>query len=355
MPDDVTIKRKKLADYIQNSDNPVKHSPRNFGIVVDSIGSFGALRSGVSSKGKILAGNLTWEAMAEAGIEDVLEVTTNGKAWVIVNREDLSPEQERQAAYADQRTSELADWDAAQIVADLEAGVDLDGMWTDGEIAELIEEVLEGQEQGDEQEPVLARWDVPDALWATDNEWGVPLLDVQLQAQALDLPVTKWGTVRRTNEMRGTWHFYTDDYKFRALWDDPSGVVNSACANVIEPNFSTNDQMPRAVVLWGIYRKRWLARYWQSFGIRMFVDLEVCPRCSDLSLLGVPEGWRSYATRWYDAKGESAVAAQIEQAKAHAGANSVLFVVVGGRDKAEEFCKQQGVIWVKEHAGYVND
>ena len=54
----IKIRLRSLADYRQNENNPVAHSPRNFGVVVDSVRKLGALRSGFSSKGKILGGNL---------------------------------------------------------------------------------------------------------------------------------------------------------------------------------------------------------------------------------------------------------------------------------------------------------
>lgn len=56
----------------------------------------GAGRSGLATKdGVLLAGNGTWEAMARAGIEDVIEVETDGQAWVVVKRNDLSKDDPR--------------------------------------------------------------------------------------------------------------------------------------------------------------------------------------------------------------------------------------------------------------------
>ena len=66
---------------------------------------------------------------------------------------------------------------------------------------------------------------VPDAVWPTDNDWGVPLLDINLQAKAVDLPFKGWGSIKRKARMQGTWHFYTEDYRFEALWRDPSPVA----------------------------------------------------------------------------------------------------------------------------------
>lgn len=144
-PHEPRVLRRKLSDYIQNPDNPVGHNPRNLGAVLTSIERVGAFRSGAASKGKMLAGNLTLEAMAELGIEDVIEVTTDGKAWVIVNREDLTPDQEKFYSYADERSSELATWNPDQIAADLAEGLDLSPMFFDNELVSLGVEGIEGE------------------------------------------------------------------------------------------------------------------------------------------------------------------------------------------------------------------
>jgi ParB-like chromosome segregation protein Spo0J len=199
--------------------------------------------------------------------------------------------------------------------------------------------------------PRINRSDVPDALWPTDNDWGIPMLDIAYQADAVDLPVTKWGTVRRHGaRMPGTWHFYTEDYKFlAAAWGDPTPVVNSGCVSIVEPNFSTNNQMPAAVALWGVYRKRWVSRFWQSRGIRVFVDLNVEEHLDAVNLLGVPSGWRAYATR-YRVQDEDHVLRCFEVAKDHAASADILFLVVGGRDAARRMAQQYGWIWCPEDA-----
>jgi len=217
---------------------------------------------------------------------------------------------------ADNELAKQAEPDEVQLATLLKELEDsefgLEGLgWHEDELEALIEELGMDEEppedpgaQLDMVEELREKTsDLPlDILWQTDNEWGIPLLNINLAAEQAVLPLKKWGTVARTKSARkmpGTWYFYTDDYKFSGLWRDPTPIVNSGCTNVIEPNFSTTAQMPRAVALWRIYQKRWLARYWQSRGIRVFVDLCVDPLFYDLNLLGVPFGWKAWATRVY--------------------------------------------------------
>lgn len=188
----------------------------------------------------------------------------------------------------------------------------------------------------------------PDALFETDNEWGIPLLRVTQMPTFIVAPVTKWGDAARTSHMPGTYQFYVDDYKFTALWKRPEAVVKSGCAAAIEPNFSTNDQMARAVVLWRTYQKRWIARYWQSYNIQIFVDLYTAPRYHDISLLGVPKGWRAYATRGLS-KHIGRIEVDYARAIEHAGDLDIVFLVYGGGKEVELLCREMGVNWIPEN------
>ena len=41
----------------------------------------------------------------------------------------------------------------------------------------------------------MTRWDVPDAIWESDNSYDVPVLNPRYQADAVDLPFVAWGSV----------------------------------------------------------------------------------------------------------------------------------------------------------------
>jgi hypothetical protein len=194
----------------------------------------------------------------------------------------------------------------------------------------------------------VTRADVPDARYPSDNSWDVPTLLPALQAQYSDLPIVKWGMFKRSRCMHGCYHFYTEDYKFDALWSDPTPVARSGCTAVVEPNFSTNDDMPHAVAAYGIYRKRWLARYWQSLGVRVWVDLCVAKRFQRLNLLGVPAGWASYMTRGY-ADQLDVLQREYELAAEQCGDEADLrFVVYGGGRAVRAWCEEKRVLHVPE-------
>lgn len=110
----VSSKRiKSIADLVPDKKNARKHNPRNIGMITDAIGQVGVGRSGVIDEdGNILVGNGTYEALAELGIEKIKVVKAAGNEWVLVQREGLSEEQKVKMALYDNRTAELADWDA---------------------------------------------------------------------------------------------------------------------------------------------------------------------------------------------------------------------------------------------------
>lgn len=213
------------------------------------------------------------------------------------------------------------------------------------EIEELIEEEPEEESESlAESEGVdtlprrLKKEDVPTAYWMSDNAWDIPLLDPNLQAQEITPPFIIYGVNHKPRSC-GTLGFYTDDHRFSGLWNNPQIAANLQPTSCFELNYTAMNDMPAAMVLWNIYRKRWVARYWQSLGIRIFVDLVLDSRFKDLNLLGVPRGWRSYCVRGYaDLTGPDLLDEYWETATNHAGSDDIFFVVYAGGKRVKEYC-----------------
>lgn len=279
--------------------------------------------------------------MAQYGRDYVVECRQASRALTEKEREKLTIYLHKGAT---------GDFDFDLLANEFEVGELLDWGFEGFELGltDAEPETEESEEDAGEEEPMpLSRWDVPDALWPTDNDWGVPLLDIRLQATAFDQPAAVWGATSRKARMGGTWLFYTEDYRYEALWTDPTPVLNTQAVSAVEPNFSAYSNMPPAVALWQIYRKRWIARWWQSFGVRVWVDLNVAVNHAGLNRLGVPQGWRAFATRGYterltDTHTEYATACEL------AGDTSPLFLVYGGGKAVGEECRRMGWLWMPE-------
>lgn len=177
-----------------------------------------------------------------------------------------------------------------------------------------------------------------------------PTLDPLMQAERLEQPVVRWGRIGRTKPMTGTYHFMTDDYRFQTLERRAGLVPASGCRAAVEPNYSTWPGMDGGAALRTIYRKRRLAAYWQSRGVRILVDANVAPDARDVALLGVPAGWRAYATRSHRDYGVDELDREFAWLAAHAGTDDLLYVVFGGGRRRGAECAERGWTWVPEDA-----
>lgn len=64
-------------------------------------------------------------------------------------------------------------------------------------------------------------------------------------------------------------HFFLDDYKFGAIWNDPEPRIQKlrSYKGVLSPQFSTYYTMPNAMQIYNTFRSRWCGAYLQANGI----------------------------------------------------------------------------------------
>jgi len=189
-------------------------------------------------------------------------------------------------------------------------------------------------------------YSVPDIIWPSSNKYGIPDLLPTGQAFEIAFPFEKWGDQARTKSA-GTYHFYTDDYKFENVWRDPAQPLRAGVKALVECNFSSGDESPFAVWLWDLYRKRWLSRFWQGCGVKIWVDLNVPDRFLDTALLGVPKGWRAYCSRGKDSDYQH-LFIEYELATRHSK-GAPIFLVYGGGSLTENICLDQGWLFQPEN------
>lgn len=190
---------------------------------------------------------------------------------------------------------------------------------------------------------------VPDQLFSSSNDWEVPDLQLDMQAREVSIPWLCFGEQARTYDLmgNGTLHFYTDDYRWSSIWEHPEKILHHHPRNIVEPNFSLYLDMAPAFGLQAVYKKRVVARMMQDRGIRVFVDLNVAQKFIKLNLLGVPKGWRSFATRGYsDRLPALELEYRIAEASASISGRKPLFVVYGGGAACRDFCKEVGAVYI---------
>lgn len=181
---------------------------------------------------------------------------------------------------------------------------------------------------------------IPDTLFPSDNDAEIPTLRLDMQATDITNPFLCWGEQKRTTNLLGlgSMHFYTDDYRYTALYDHPEQILRANPRNIVEPNYSLFNDMPVAFGLQRIYKKRWIARAMQERGIRILVDLNVANHFYKLNMLGVPMGWRAFATRGYSDRLNN-LAYEYEIACNWSKCEEPLFVIYGGGQECKRFAQ----------------
>lgn len=187
-----------------------------------------------------------------------------------------------------------------------------------------------------------------DRLYPSDNEYEIPTLLLDQQpSNGILLPFSGWGSSPRCKKGIATYHFYVDDYRFGALWKNPAKIIHSGCKEIVEPNYTLHLTLPLAYGIHLIYKKRWIARWLQGFGIKIWADLKVSKKYRDLNLLGIPKGYNAFATRAFSDDMKS-LEEEFEIAQLVSGLENPNMIVYGGGKAAQSFCRHHNLIFVEQ-------
>lgn len=264
---------------------------------------------------------------------------------------DTPPEKLRQMLIQDNNPFGDNDWDALANEWDAAELDDWDfDVWQEPKEEESKpkqttkeDEKKEGEEKFDIASLMLA-----DRIYDSDNAFDIPTLRIDRQPnRGLLLPFSGWGTDIRLKKGIQTYHFYVEDYRFTNLWNDPAKPLKGGCEEFVEPNLSVFDTMPAAYGLQLIYMKRWIARFWQECGAKVYADLNVSRKFYEYNKLGIPQGYNAFATRGY-ADREEYLKQEIEIARQISGLDKPNMIVYGGGEKIREICLQHNVLYVEQ-------
>ena len=178
------------------------------------------------------------------------------------------------------------------------------------------------------------------------NSLGVPMLLPDMQCTTPEVPIDIWGRNKRTKMGAKTVLFYTDDYRFSALLNEPEKLVEAGVVCCGEPNYTIHANMPYPLALFQIYKKRYVARYLQDLGIRVMVDLNVPSNYAELNKNGIPEGWNSFITRGYN--NIDILFENYDTACEISGTDTPNLCVYGGNESVRNFCENHNLLWIKD-------
>ena len=160
-----------INDLKQDHKNARKRTNQSAELIQESIKRYGAARSIVIDEdNRILAGNGTIEGAKAAGIKNVRVIETDGSEIIAVKRIGLTEHEKVGLALADNRTSDLSDWDA-EMLHQLSEEHDVSPWFDEEDLAEIIGEIekLPSEEHTDpddvpevDEEAVITK---PGDLW----------------------------------------------------------------------------------------------------------------------------------------------------------------------------------------------
>ncbi|WP_216210595.1 DUF4417 domain-containing protein [Amycolatopsis aidingensis] len=135
------------------------------------------------------------------------------------------------------------------------------------------------------------------ALFASDNEWGIPSLPVARLVPARLVPYTArhQATTAATQRHReqAAIHFFLDDYRFETVWTKPERGLSRcrAVGAALTPDFSLWATMPPAMQLWQVYRSRWCGAWLLHHGIHVIPTVSwSTPDTYRFAFAGLPTG-----------------------------------------------------------------
>jgi hypothetical protein len=127
-----------LKDLKPDPRNARRRTDRSALLIARSLEQFGAARSIVIDEdGRVLAGNGTLEGAKAAGINKLRIVEADGTELIAVRRSGLTEEQKVGLAIADNRSSDLSEWDG-EMLQELAADQDLGDWFEEGELEKLM-------------------------------------------------------------------------------------------------------------------------------------------------------------------------------------------------------------------------
>jgi DNA modification methylase len=159
-----------VKDLKSDHKNARRRTDRSASLIAESLKRFGAARSIVIDEdGRILAGNGTVEGAKKAGIDKLRIIEAEGDELIAVRRAGLTEDEKVGLALADNRSSDLSEWDN-EMLRQLSEEHDLTPWFEDDELlAEVLDTVEGNTDPDDVPEPPTDPITKPGDLWILGN------------------------------------------------------------------------------------------------------------------------------------------------------------------------------------------
>lgn len=207
----------------------------------------------------------------------------------VIHLDHLTDEQQKAYRLAHNRTAELSVWDEATKKAELRAIKTLNMLdfgFSVDEIYSLDEEEDSTEEDAEEEDEAEGGY-FGDERERTYREYNLRDYDPEKCVGPYDLPTLKkceyvphallgFNEVLTTKDFTKGVHFFIDDYQFKRIWTSPDkylfALKDFPC--VLTPDFSLYTDMPRALMIYNVYRSRLIGQKMQTYGLNVIPTLQ---------------------------------------------------------------------------------
>lgn len=255
----IKIQQIKLKDLKLYENNPRKND-KAVDYVANSIKEFGFKNPIIIDKNNVIvAGHTRYKASKKLKLKEA----------PCIIADDLTDEQIKAFRLADNKVSELAEWDNDLLDLELADLTDFDIDMSDfGFDLDNLEDDAEFKENERHRTNDAYNLDLVDLDNFTNNFWQMPIIQ---NDNHIPKDLIGFNYAKTSKEYSKGIHFYLDDYQFERLWNSPQDYVEVLrkfdC--ILSPDFSLYLDMPMPMKIWNIYRSRQIGKFYQDNGIKV--------------------------------------------------------------------------------------
>lgn len=274
----------KIEDIKPYENNP-RHNDEAVEGVKESIKQFGFKIPIVIDKNNVIVcGHTRYKASVALGLNEI----------PCIRADDLTDDQIKAFRIADNKVSEVAEWDIEKLQIELEdISIDMSSFGIDLDSISSID-ISDDDDgyYGDERERTNQAYnmDLIDYENLTNDFWQMPTIK---NDNFIPVDLIGFNFARSSKDKNCGIHFYIDDYQFERIWNYPEKYIDVLWEYdcILSPDFSLYLDMPMPMKIWNIYRSRQIGAYYQSQGIRVIPTISWAEKETfEFCFQGIPKG-----------------------------------------------------------------
>ena len=274
------IEMLKVKDLKPYKKNAKKHPKKQIERIANSIEQFGMNDPiAIWKDNVVISGHGRLEAMKQLGYAEVpcirLDHLTDEERKAYTLAHNKVAESEWDYSILDDEINSITEFDMGDFGFEF-----IDTEKNKADTQKKVENILN---IGKANFPGVGKYDIPQLEPIHENEIG---------------EIKEWlgfNYVLSDSEPEGkAVHFFIDDYQFTRIWNTPEKYMEKLARYeaVLTPDFSPYSDMPLATQIFNHYRKHWVGKLMQEYGVKVIPTIRASrdERSLDFYLDGEPKG-----------------------------------------------------------------